>query len=136
MIARSWKISRPRLTWPNVVPDSPRSPSSFKTMAVDDSETRNPVNSAGRQPTPNGSSTAIVATLASSTCNPPPPKISVVMRPSFSRLNSMPMVKSSRMTPNSAAAFTSAGSETTPSALGPMTTPASRKPTMGTRPRR
>ena len=46
-IARSWKMSSPRLTCPNVVFDSPRSPSSFRTMAVDESETRNPVKSAG-----------------------------------------------------------------------------------------
>ncbi len=48
-------------------------------MAVDESETRKPVKRPARQSTPNGSSAAIVASVASSTCKPPPPKISLLI---------------------------------------------------------
>ncbi len=44
----------------------------------------------------------------------------------------MPMENSSRITPISAAALTTSSALTRPSALGPMSTPANRNPTMGT----
>ena len=113
MIARSWKISRPSAHLPVRRRRSRRGrPSSLSTIAVDDSDTRKPVKSAARQSTPNAQQHQHVARLASTTWSPPPPKISVLIAPSLSRLNSMPMVKSSRMTPISAAALTSAGSST------------------------
>ena len=56
MTARSWKISRPSVTCPCGDAVSPRSPSSLSTIAVDDSDTRNPVNSAARQSTPSAAS--------------------------------------------------------------------------------
>ena len=134
MTARSWKISRPSVTCPWGDAVSPRSPSSLSTIAVEDSDTRNPVKSAARHSTPSAASAPSTPRLASDTCSPPPPKMSVLMRHSFSRLNSMPIVNSSRMTPISAASLTSAGSSTSRNACGPMTTPAMRKPTIGTRP--
>jgi hypothetical protein len=54
------------------------------------------------------------------------------MRLSRSIENSMPIVNSSRMTPTSAAASTVCWSAMSPSWWGPITTPASRNPTIGT----
>ena len=52
MMARSWKMSRPRPTWPWACSVSPRSPSSFSTIAVELKETRKPVKSPSFQGTP------------------------------------------------------------------------------------
>ena len=134
--ARSWKIRMPRPIRPCAVLVSFRSASSLSTMAVELRETRKPVKRPLRQSTPNSSSRSRVPSEASTTWRPPPAKIAVFISASRSRLNSMPMVKSRSITPSSAVASTTARSCTRPSALGPMTTPATRKPTIGTSPSR
>ena len=113
-----------------------RSARSFNTIAVELRATRKPLNSPLRQSTPKTARSAIVPSVASTTCRPPPAKIACFISASLPRLNSMPMVKSRNITPTSAVASTSAGSCTRPSACGPMTTPATRNPTIGISPRR
>ena len=125
-------MSSPRLVWPVGEPVAPRSPSSLRTMAVDDSETSRPVNRAARSSTPASSSTPVVTPTAEKTCSDPPSSTSRRMAMSRPIENSMPIVNSSRMTPSSAAASMTSRSRTTPSAFGPIRTPASRKPTIGT----
>lgn len=115
---------------------SPRSASSFITMAVEERASKQPVNTPSRQLTPKRVRRAVVRAKVSPTWSPPPTKMSRAMRARRSRLNSIPMVKRRSTTPISAAALMSWGSRTIPSALGPMMTPASRKLTMGTSPSR
>ena len=98
----------PSDAWPGSVLVSPRLPRSLSTMAVDESATRKPVNNPACHDTPKASKIPIVASAVRPTCMPPPPKISFLIRASFSRLNSMPMVKSSKITPTCAVASTNA----------------------------
>ena len=125
---RSWKIRIPVARRPCGASISPLSVITFNTIAVLDSAIRNPRNSATRQPRKNASPAASVAKMVNPICANPPTRI---WRPiSFSRLNenSMPIVKSSRITPTSASPSTSRGSDTSPSALGPSRIPATMKP--------
>jgi hypothetical protein len=112
--------------------DLARSARTFRTMAVEDSETSRPVNSATFVLTPAAMRTANVTSVASPTCRPPPTNIGRRRSLSRSRLNSRPIVKSRSSTPTSAAASTISWSLTSPRALGPMTTPVRRKATIGT----
>ncbi len=131
-MARSWKISTARLAWPRAVPDSPRAARILSTMAVELRATRKPVKIAVGASTPPAIASPAVRAVASTTWSPPPPRISRRMRPSRSRENSMPIVNSRRMTPTSAATSTTSWLSTRPSWAGPIATPASRKPTIGT----
>jgi len=104
----------------------------LSTIAVLDSDTRNPVNNPARQPTPNSMQMPITLSTASPTCSAPPTAIQVRSAASRSRENSIPMMNSKKMTPTSAAASTVSISLTSPSWFGPITTPATRNPMMGT----
>lgn len=123
----------PRLTCPVRAAVSPRSARRRMTMAVLDRASRQPVNAAFCTPTPRALRAAVVAATVRVTCRPPPRKIRRAMRVRRSRLNSMPMVNSSSITPISDAALMRAGSRITPSAPGPASTPASRNPMIGMR---
>ena len=109
-----------------------RSPSSFRTIAVDDCDTSRPVNSAGLRSAPASTSTPVVRPTAPATCSEPPSSTRRRIAISREIENSMPIVNGSRMTPTSAAASMISRSRTTPRAMGPISTPASRKPTIGT----
>ncbi len=111
---------------------SPRSASSFRTIAVELSETSSPVNTAGAAGTPNAIASPATRPVVSTTCSPPPITISRRIWFSRSSENSSPIVNSSRITPISATRSTTSGSATRPSWCGPTTTPASRNPTIGT----
>jgi len=104
----------------------------LSTIAVDDSATRKPVKIAGPRATPAAASNAAVSATAPATCRPPPSSTSRRIRLSRWSENSMPMVNSSSITPISAAASMTPCSVTRARAFGPMTTPASRNPTIGT----
>jgi hypothetical protein len=82
---------------------SPPDIRSFITIAVDESATRHPVNTPVRQSTPKSARTPVTSRTTNTTWSPPPTKMRRLMRASLSRLNSIPMVKSRRMTPSSAA---------------------------------
>src|SRR2546428_611554 len=125
---KSWNISTPVARRPWGASISPLSVSPLRTMAVLESATRKPRSSDTRQLR----CSAMASTQLSATVRPtwaPPP--ATTCRPiSRSRLreNSMPMVKSNRMTPTSARLSTWCASETKPSALGPSKTPATMNP--------
>jgi hypothetical protein len=70
--------------------DLARSARTFRTMAVEDSETSRPVNSATFALTPAAMRTANVTSVASPTCRPPPTNIGRRRSLSRSRLNSRP----------------------------------------------
>lgn len=70
--ARSWKISVATEVCPTVRVVRPVAESTLSTIAVDDSDTSNPVNTAAGQPTPNARTSAVVSPADSSTCRPPP----------------------------------------------------------------
>ena len=86
--------------------------------------------------TSNATSTSITSKEVRTTCMPPPRKISFLILPSFSRLNSRPIVKSSKITPISAVDSTSSLFVTKPVRFGLINTPATRNPIIGTKPRR
>ena len=100
MTARSWKMRIPRSVLPDTVSTSPRSWSTFMTMAVLESETRKPKNIASwilrpmnRCMNPAAAITVVQTWIV-------PPRTTTRHAPSsFSKENSRPMVKSSRMTP-------------------------------------
>ena len=75
---------------------------------------------AGLVATPSNSKTATTRAVVSPTCRPPPRKIARQRRTRRSRLNSIPIVNRSRITPTSAAASTISRSVITPRALGPI----------------
>ena len=113
--ARSWKMSTPSVACPSSLPVRRSAPSSLSTIAVDDSDTKQPVNTAGRQPTPKAMSSSATAATVPSTCAVPATKISREIRASFSSENSMPIVNNSSTTPTSASWWISSSSATTPS---------------------
>src|SRR5213079_1808411 len=117
---RSWKISTPVARRPWGASISPLSVSPLRTMAVLESATRKPKSSDTRQLRWRAMASTQLRATVRPTCAPPP---ATTCRPiSRSRLkeNSMPMVKSSRMTPTSARLSTWCTSDTRPSALGPV----------------
>ena len=118
-------------SWPRVLLVPPVSASSLRTIAVEDRASRKPVNSPTFQSRPSATVTASPAPVASTTWDPPPKTTQRHTRARRSRENSMPIVNSSRITPISAAASTASVEDTRPSWAGPMSTPASRKPTIG-----
>ena len=65
------------------------------------------------------------------TCNAPIPKINFAMDTKRSYDNSKPMLKSKKITPNSASTFTCETCVIIPVAYGPINAPPSKKPTTG-----
>ena len=125
---RSWKISMPVASRPCGASISPRSVRILSTIAVLDSPTRQPRNSATCQGGPTTNAAAAVTATVSPICTKPP---STTCRPivrSRPNENSMPIVKSSRMTPISASSSTRCTSPTSRSAFGPTRTPATMNP--------
>ena len=135
-MARSWKIRNPNVTLPDGDAVVPLSARSFSTIAVELRATRKPVNSDVFQSTPNARHRPMVIAVVIPTWSEPPPRINNASWRSRARLNSMPIVKSSRITPRSAAWLMRSRSSTSPSPFGPIRMPESRKPTMGIRPMR
>ncbi len=105
-------------------------------IAVELSATRNPVKIPVAQSNPNPRAIAAVARVASVTWRVPPTKMIRLIRKIFAGLNSIPRVNSSSITPASAAKSTISWLPTSERACGPISTPESRKPTMGTKPTR
>ncbi len=132
--ARSWKMRNETATRPVGVVDVRRSASIFNTMAVELSETRRPVNTAVRHSTSAASRIPVTMPVLRPTWMAPPPRIRPASWRRRVRLNSMPMVNSSRTTPMSADWFTRSRSSMRASPFGPMTAPLRRKPMMGTVP--
>ena len=131
-MTKSWNRIIARTVRPTGVSVSARSPSTLSTMAVDESETRKPVNTAGPTPTPNRTSPPVTAPIVSATWSPPPRKIGRASRAIWASENSTPMENRSRITPTSASWATRSTSRTSPRASGPITAPASRNPAIGT----
>lgn len=90
------------------------------------------MNTAARHGTPKAMRVPVTTITVRATCRVPPTRIKVFSRASRSRENSMPMVNSSSITPISAAASTTSRALIRPRALGPISPPASRNPTIGT----
>ena len=125
---RSWKIRTPVARRPCGASISPLSVSTLSTIAVLESAIRNPRNNATRQLPRKAEPTASAAATVKVICENPAAKICCPISLSRLKENSMPIVNRSRMTPTSASPSTSRGSETSASALGPSSMPATMKP--------
>ena len=118
-MTRSWNRIIASTTRPTGVSVSARSPSTFSTIAVDESETRKPVNTAGPTPTPRSASPPATAPIVSATWSPPPRKIGRASRAISASENSTPIENRSRMTPTSASCATRSDVADEPERLRP-----------------
>ncbi len=132
IMPRSWNIRILIVTFPLGVSISALSDSIRSTMAVLLMDTKNPRNIAIPGGCPAASAIKVTTTMVRSTCIPPPSKIVFLdLINSFSE-NSIPIVNSNSMTPISANISIIVWSFTRPITEGPIITPVTRYPTIGT----
>jgi hypothetical protein len=81
-----------------------------------------------RQSKPNPMPRAVSATVVSTTCKPPRPRMDFLRRHSIAGSSSSPMTNNIMITPNSANCMTASASVMNPRANGPIRIPASKYP--------
>ena len=132
MMLRSWNIRILIVTFPFGLSISALSDSIRSTMAVLLKDTKNPRNMAIPGGCPAAIAIKVTTTMVRSTCIPPPSTIVLLdFINSFSE-NSIPIVNSNSMTPISANSSIIVWSFTRPITEGPIITPETRYPTIGT----
>ena len=123
---RSWISSTVKAERPKRVVMSPRSDSTCRTIAVEDSASPAPTATAAGPLSPISSATVAIATEVTMTWAAPSPRA----RPRISRMrskgSSSPTVNSRNTTPSSARARIPSRSLTRPRPVGPITVPATR----------
>ena len=124
--ARSWNSSTAITSRPCALSSSPRSTSSFDTIAVDDMARMPPSASPACHDAPNSVALPMASASVAATCAPPRPNTRRRMVFSLVRLNSRPIENIRKTTPSSARRLVSSRSATTPSACGPSARPVTR----------
>mmetsp|Transcript_19394 Transcript_19394/g.46247 ORF Transcript_19394/g.46247 Transcript_19394/m.46247 type:complete len:326 (+) Transcript_19394:952-1929(+) len=126
--ARSWRRSTAKVARPCRLPFSPRSLSTCRATAVEESAREPPTITAAGPCSPSSMLEMAITAVLPKYCAAPRPKTYLIWFRSLSRLSSRPMLKRRNTTPNSATYCTAWTSWMRPRALGPMRAPPARKP--------
>ena len=123
---RSWTISTAKAERPKRDVISPRSDSSCRTIAVEDSASPPPITTAAVMLAPASSARPAITTEVTMTCAAPSPKIRPRMTLMRSSGSSNPTVNKRNTTPSSASARVVSTSVIRARPVGPITAPATR----------